>query len=428
MAIRMKRGNTMYTKIIFLLGLIFSVFYSEISFCGTHLNSSNNEDHIACAKNINYIGRVRGPVRNNNFNFADSTCVLIDRYWVLTAAHAVYYSDNLEFIYNNKKYQIDKIIYNKIYDINNHLSEWDIAICRLSEPVDIDKYPELYEETEELGKTCIIAGFGLFGSAYSDVRIKDNIKRAGTNKIFDIQQDKLVCDININNATKLEYMVAMGDSGGPLIIDNKIAGIHSYTDGTGKSMVGDLSFHTRVSRYVDWIKTNIKNNTKSNEDVLVSTPKKIENQRTWWVWFGSWFYSEKENSDKVQIQPYSSKKAVLKKKNFKTKTEYENEQKLKKQEENKSDSKDHNAVLKDGGVLIFITQSCPACQIFKSTVQNIRFNTKSYAIVDSDKEQDLTEKFKIESFPTFIMVKKNEEVSRLEGYSAPELQSWLDNY
>ena len=58
------------------------------------------------------------------------------------------------------------------------------------------------------------------------------------------------------NKTELEFMIAPGDSGGGLFIDNKLAGIHSCIMAEGHKAKSDYrteSGHTRISDHVDWI-------------------------------------------------------------------------------------------------------------------------------------------------------------------------------
>jgi secreted trypsin-like serine protease len=59
----------------------------------------------------------------------------------------------------------------------------------------------------------------------------------------------------------LEFLIASGDSGGGLFIDNKLAGIHSCVMTVGKnpqSKYGEESGHTRISNFIEWIEDNRK--------------------------------------------------------------------------------------------------------------------------------------------------------------------------
>jgi secreted trypsin-like serine protease len=54
----------------------------------------------------------------------------------------------------------------------------------------------------------------------------------------------------------MEYGIAPGDSGGPLFVDGRLAGINSYTASPRsytRSQYGEESGHTRIAVYRDWI-------------------------------------------------------------------------------------------------------------------------------------------------------------------------------
>ena len=104
---------------------------------------------------------------------------------------------------------------------------------------------------------------GKFG-VESDSLAFDRKRRAGSNMVDKIENDTLIC-IETNrgqdNHTSMEFMIASGDSGGPLFIDNKLAGINSILT-TVKSSVEPKrrveSAHTRISKFLKWIEINKK--------------------------------------------------------------------------------------------------------------------------------------------------------------------------
>ena len=69
----------------------------------------------------------------------------------------------------------------------------------------------------------------------------------------------LVCSASVHsdkNITKMEFLIASGDSGGGLFIDNKLAGINSCVmavDRSPQSKYNEESGHTRVSKFLGWI-------------------------------------------------------------------------------------------------------------------------------------------------------------------------------
>jgi hypothetical protein len=63
----------------------------------------------------------------------------------------------------------------------------------------------------------------------------------------------------------MEFLIASGDSGGGLFIDQKLAGINSCvmtTDGHTDSNHNDESGHTRISQHINWIESTINENEK----------------------------------------------------------------------------------------------------------------------------------------------------------------------
>jgi hypothetical protein len=134
----------------------------------------------------------------------------------------------------------------------------DIAIARLQRAIDLDFYPSLYEDNDETGKVCGMAGYGFHGNFKTGYLMSnyDNKKRAGSNIIDGIEGDVLTYSIGQQNKTSLEFLISPGDSGGGLFIDQKLAGIHSFIysiKGKADGKYGNIGCSTRVSDYIDWI-------------------------------------------------------------------------------------------------------------------------------------------------------------------------------
>lgn len=284
--------------------IILGVLIPNIAYSGTIRHDVPKEKYSAYAAKYKYVGRINGPVRNGvgrNGQMVDGTATLINERWLVTAAHVMYYADiSSKFYLDGKSYTIDKIILNdfkdEIQDMTKNLG--DIALCRLSTPIVLDEYAQLYDERNETSKMCDIVGFGVFGVASFSERVKDNIKRAGTNIVNGIIGDKLICDMSSSNPTELEFCISAGDSGGPLFIDGKLAGIHSFVDGSGKFKYGDDTYHTRISDYADWIKVMTDENLVPDELQIVEKEEQEqinieEKSRTWSEWFSSLFGGSK---------------------------------------------------------------------------------------------------------------------------------------
>lgn len=208
-----------------------------------------------------------------------ASCVIIRPRVVLTAAHVIDGAENIHIILNDEKIKVLCAIRLKAYD-KNVMSAFDIAICYLEKEAKIDFYPELYSKDDEVGKTCSIAGFGMTGNHRTGAKVHDEKKRAGSNHIDELFCGMLVCSLNTKPHTALEFLIAHGDSGGGLFIDQKLAGINStimtHKGGILNSDLQDQSCHTRISLHKPWIdfvvqeleeSENIKN-TKISTDLF----------------------------------------------------------------------------------------------------------------------------------------------------------------
>ena len=186
--------------------------------------------------------------------------VVINKNWVLTAAHVLNTINDPYFFIGDKKYTIKETILNEEFDINKAMCCGDVALCYVEEEIKLNFYPNLYEKDDELNKICSISGYGLYGTALSGAIKNDENRRAGSNKILLVTECFLFCDMSKKNPTSLEFLPAHGDSGGGLFIDGKLAGINSFvssSDGKPDSNYGDESGHTRISKYKVWIEFKI---------------------------------------------------------------------------------------------------------------------------------------------------------------------------
>ena len=188
---------------------------------------------------------------------ASGSGVIIDKRYILTAAHVVQNTKDPYIILNKKKIKIEWVVIPKDFEIEK-TGQYDIALCRLHEDAIIDFYPELYEKDDEMGKLCSLAGWGMHGTWTTGTIYDDNKRRAGSNYVDPIMFCGMItCSLqDVSKRTSLEFLIGHGDSGGGLFIDKKVAGIHSciYTgDGKLDSSYKDYSAHTRVSIHKEWI-------------------------------------------------------------------------------------------------------------------------------------------------------------------------------
>jgi len=191
------------------------------------------------------------------------SCVAISPKVILTAAHVVKSAKHGGVsTESGAVVLVEKFVCHKDYD--GSVGNGDVAICLLKEELNLDFYPELYQDEDEVGKICSISGYGLTGTFITGQVLSDGKKRAGSNRIDAIYQNLLICTPSkpgIPGMTTLEFIISSGDSGGGLFINQKLAGINSCVLAEGRipsSIYGDESGHTRISKYAPWILVNKK--------------------------------------------------------------------------------------------------------------------------------------------------------------------------
>ncbi|XP_055955568.1 transmembrane protease serine 3 [Patella vulgata] len=197
---------------------------------------------------------------------------LIDRQWVLTAAHcfeqtyvngwtAAIGITDLRNLYSSHVYSAADIITHGSFDStsNSH----DIALMKLSKPVDISGTASrtacLPDSTEDFNNVvCTVSGWGSTrfdgpGSRYlNQVSIPVMSNSLCSYYLGNVVYDHNICaGINAGGRDACQ-----GDSGGPLVCKTegswKIAGIVSWGYGCGDKNTPGV--YTRVSSFLDWIK------------------------------------------------------------------------------------------------------------------------------------------------------------------------------
>lgn len=243
--------------------LILSLCLISHSVAGTIDPSVPDHKYIEYGSHFKYVVKLYGVYENKTQFLASA--VLIKDNIILTAAHIVKgYETSAIKTDSDDEIEVSRFIWPKEYDPDKFGTN-DIAIGFLKSKVKLDFYPELYDKDDELDKLCCIAGYGVTGNFINGATTFDNKKRAGSNIIESIDRELLICKPSKSTdkrRTSLEFIIASGDSGGGLFIDNKLAGINSCVSGDGKeslkSTYATESGHTRVSIHREWILKNIK--------------------------------------------------------------------------------------------------------------------------------------------------------------------------
>lgn len=255
-------------KNLLIAGLI---FLSNISYSGTIDPNTPDEKYIKYGENFHCVLEILGSYKENKQLFSAS-CVAIDKNWVLTAAHVVKGS-RFVFIYDDKDKKciiVDEIITHEDFE-EKVFGIADIALCHTSSDIILDFYPTLYTGSDEVNKICSISGFGQTGTFNTGIKLGDGKRRAGSNKIDNIENDLLICSPSVINKTELEFLIGSGDSGGGLFIDGKLAGINSCVTTLDKkpdSTYNDEGGHTRVSKFLQWIKNHMDKKREQAQSLL----------------------------------------------------------------------------------------------------------------------------------------------------------------
>lgn len=236
---------------------------TPISYAGTRDPNTTDSKYLDFGSKFIHTGALSGNYDNDSDKFFGASAVAIDDHHILTAAHVVNKASICYFTIKNHKYCISEIIIHEDFN-DDSFGICDIAIGYSAESFNLDFYPKLYTNNDEIGKVGSIAGYGFTGTFNSGANIIDGKKRAGSNTIDRIFENLLICSPSRkgeSDNTTLEFLIASGDSGGPLYINGELAGINSCvmaSDKNPNSSYTDESGHTRISKFITWINKNKK--------------------------------------------------------------------------------------------------------------------------------------------------------------------------
>jgi len=187
---------------------------------------------------------------------------LIKPQWVVTAAHTIFCMEPGDKIKVGGKWATIEARYaHANYELDG---ENDIALLKLTKPVDDIKPAKLYRQSDEASQQIWFMGVGGTGTGKTGqtVSYKENNGqlRKAQNTIRETNQKEIFFTFNEGkDALPLEGVSGNGDSGGPAYkkIDNEfyLYGISSRADSWFKD-IGDYGInevYSRVSYHSEWI-------------------------------------------------------------------------------------------------------------------------------------------------------------------------------
>lgn len=244
-----------------------------------------------------------GVVRIAAGGYVGTGILLYDGQAVLTAAHLVKGQTSASVLFEtaagSQTIASTRLLAHSGYDSS---SNNDLAIVWLSRPAPLaaDRY-QLYRDTDEIGKTMTLVGYGVPGTGSSGtisnpgsdpLRLKaSNRADADIGSVKDalgaqmgwqpLYGTQLVADFDDGSSSRdalgrLAYLpdlglyldegfISPGDSGGPAFIDGLVAGVASYkatlsrgatqpdADNVSNSSFGEIAAWQRVSAFQQWI-------------------------------------------------------------------------------------------------------------------------------------------------------------------------------
>jgi hypothetical protein len=188
-----------------------------------------------------------------------ASAVAISPHWILTAAHVIENTRNQIIDIDGTEFPLQAVFVHPKYETDVY-GYYDIALGYSSRDLGLDFYTQLHDTDDELGQHATIAGFGWHGTFATGAKEYDGKRRAGSNRITEIERGVLICDAVSSNKTALEYLICPGDSGGGLFIGNKLAGINSFLIAEDKKPNGtytDMAAFTRISLHTGWLQKQI---------------------------------------------------------------------------------------------------------------------------------------------------------------------------
>lgn len=192
----------------------------------------------------------------------EGTGALIAPQWIVTAAHvAKYLEKDGKILFKNSQYKIEQIVSHPMWEDKKF--PYDIALVRLSRPIESATIAKLYTSGDEVGKIATFVGRGDNGNGLDGISGADGKIRVANNQVdsTDDQWIRFIFDQG-DNALPLEGISGPGDSGGPAYINVEgqlyLIGVSSWQNAESteweEARYGVIENYSRISYFQKWIK------------------------------------------------------------------------------------------------------------------------------------------------------------------------------
>ena len=184
----------------------------------SHATSGTRDPKTPDSKHIEYgeLHQCVVPVRGTQKIDEDTKAlffgsgVIVKPRILITASHVLQGSDESCILIGDKAIKILGYACPK-GDQTKEVGPMDIAVAWLEEPVELDFYPELYAENDEMNKLCSVSGWGKHGTWITGTVKEDNKRRAGSNHVDNrLFKGMLVTSLDNGIGTSLEYFITKG--------------------------------------------------------------------------------------------------------------------------------------------------------------------------------------------------------------------------
>ncbi|KAK7151585.1 hypothetical protein R3I94_008044 [Phoxinus phoxinus] len=206
-------------------------------------------------------------IRNGHYMCGGS---LIDKRWVVSAAHCKLSKGNQIVIYLGKhnisgtegteqRIEAERLIYYSKY--NDTLHNHDIMMIKLRTPAILNKYVKpirLATSCTSAGEQCLVSGWGDTGGHTASVLQCLNLPVLSRAKCRRAYGAKITENMFCAGFMEGGKDSCQGDSGGPVVCNRELKGVVSW--GNGCALPGFPGVYTEVCRYTHWIKFTKANN------------------------------------------------------------------------------------------------------------------------------------------------------------------------